>query len=205
MQGILDRASPPSAATGWPHVTPQPGVSLWGSPAGSSGRSWGLTQRLLLLLHGLSGCRSAKVWGAGGPGMGSQGPGSQSACSEGMHQAIARPTDPCFSLTPLFFCGRWIPPPPNPHQTRVMGRACLGAPAREGLGAASWGADPAGRLDRADLRGHWVPVSPAVPVSHTHPLSRTPSHIPLSCSPPASPAAQALPPFPGSCCSLAWL
>lgn len=41
-----------------------------GSPAGSGGHSWWLTQWLLLLLHGLSCCRSAWIWGAGVPGMG---------------------------------------------------------------------------------------------------------------------------------------
>ena len=59
-----------------------------------------------------------------------------------------------------------------------------GAPAKEGLRAASGGAGPAGRLDRADLRIHWAPVSLiCLCVSRTHPLSLIPSHIPLSCCP----------------------
>lgn len=54
-----------------------------GSPAGSGGRSWWLTQRLLLLLHGLSCCRSAWIWGAGGPGMGPGVPEASQLAGEG--------------------------------------------------------------------------------------------------------------------------
>lgn len=46
-------------------------------------------------------CRSAWIWGPGFLGW-ARGPGSQSVCWEGSGvQAIDRPADPCFSLTPF--------------------------------------------------------------------------------------------------------
>lgn len=202
--GILNRASLPSATRGWPRVSPQPGVSLW-----LPGRGAGDTHR------GLPGrCRCSASWrccsaaavprsGAGGPGVG-PGPEAGQLTGKGCPMPGPNQPTPTFLLLPFSSVATGLFSPPDEGD----GERGFGG-LQQGRGSGL----PLGELAR--LAG-WIETIfvytgcqclLCLCVSHTHPLSQTPSHIPLSCCPSGFSRFPALPPSPGAGCSLArlWL
>lgn len=173
-----------------------------GSLAGSSGRSWGLTQPLLLLLRRLSCCRSARVWGAGVLGWAWGGLEASQFAGKGCTRPWSDQLTPAFLLLPFspvaagFFYphtkqGRWGERIWGLQQGRDSGLR-LGEPTR----LADW-------IESIFADTGCQCLSPSLCLSHTPPFTNSLTHPSFML--PASPVAQALPLFPGSCCSLAWL
>ena len=93
---------------------------------------------------------------------------------------------PCFSLTPLFFCGRWIfllPPPRQPN--KGDGESMSGGSSKGGTRGCVWGSRSSRTLGASVSRCLCVSHTPPFTNSLTHPSFMLPSSFSLGPGPPS--------------------